>query len=149
MQPLDTLDPLPVSDFTPQSTSQVATPPAARVLLAEDYRQLAKLMEWALIQAGYEVTVVHDGRTAVSKLRTEPVDLAILDIDLPELSGFDVCCFLRSQPQLLDLPVIICSGRDGADDHARARELRISAFISKPFVFAELLQSIREVLPLA
>jgi CheY-like chemotaxis protein len=139
----------PSADFLPPSSPQTEILPPARVLLAEDYRQLAKLMERALAQAGYEVTVVHDGRAAIDRLGANSVDLAILDLDLPKLGGLEVCHFLRCQPQLQRLRVILCTGRNGANDHARARELGINAFISKPFGLPEFLQSVREVLALA
>jgi chemosensory pili system protein ChpA (sensor histidine kinase/response regulator) len=134
------------SDFTQRPARQTANPLSAQVLLAEDYLLLAKLMEQALAKAGYDVTVVHDGRAAIDSLRTAAVDLAILDIDLPELSGFEICSYLRNRPRLQHLPVIICTGRDGPEDHARALELRTNAFITKPFVMAALLQSVRSAL---
>jgi CheY-like chemotaxis protein len=65
---------------------------------------------------------------------------------MPGANGFEVCQFVKSQEALHDLPVILCTGRYGSDDRARAQELGANAFLQKPFVLAELLQQVRAAL---
>jgi CheY-like chemotaxis protein len=117
-----------------------------RILLADDFIELAEMMRFALADAGYAVTVVHDGNQAVEMLKTDAADLAVLDIDMPGATGFEVCRFVKSREELRDLPVILCTGRYGPDDRARAHEVGAEAFIRKPFALPELLQQVREAL---
>jgi DNA-binding response OmpR family regulator len=117
-----------------------------RIILADDFIELAEVMGCALTDAGYTVTIVHDGNRAVERLQAEPPDLAVLDIDMPGTSGLEVCRFVKSREELRDLPVILYTGRYGLDDRVRAQELGANAFLQKPFALAELLSQVRAVL---
>ena len=64
-----------------------------------DFVELAELMECMLALAGYAVTVVHNGGDAIEKLKNQPADLAIQDIDMPGPNGFEVCRFVKRQKE--------------------------------------------------
>jgi CheY-like chemotaxis protein len=117
-----------------------------RILLADDFVELAEMMKCALADAGYAVTVVHDGNQAVERLKADAADLVVLDIDMPGANGFEVCRFVKSREELRDLPVILCTGRYGPEDRARAHEVGAEAFVQKPFALAEFLQQVRAAL---
>ncbi len=117
-----------------------------QILLVDDSVELAQLMEFGLRAAGFDITLRHTGLQAQAHLRNEPVDLAILDVDLPDLSGFDVCEWMRADERLQSVPVIICTGRSATSDVARARLLGANAFIQKPFRLSELVEAVREAL---
>lgn len=134
---------LPSPFAAPPQSGGTARP---RIILADDFVELAELMECMLAMAGYAVTVVHNGDDAIEKLKNQPADLAILDIDMPGPSGFEVCRFVKRQKELCKLPVILCTGRYGPDDRALAHELGVNAFLQKPFTTAELLELVRAAL---
>ena len=117
-----------------------------RILIADDLVFLAELMQEWLSSHGYSVKVVHDGQAAADYLNQSPVDLVILDVEMPGLDGFEVCAFIRSQKHLAKLPVIISTGRDNPDDRNHAARLDVHAFIPKPFGLTELLAKVRTAL---
>jgi DNA-binding response OmpR family regulator len=132
--------------------SPFAAPPQSggtgrpRIILADDFVELAELMECMLAMAGYAVTVVHNGDDAIEKLKNQPTDLAILDIDMPGTNGFEVCRFVKGQKERCKMPAILCPGRYGPDDRALAYELGVNAFLQKPFTTAELLKLVQSAL---
>ena len=117
-----------------------------RILIADDLVFLAELMQEWLVAKGYSVKVVHDGQAAADYLKQSPVDLVILDVEMPGLDGFEVCTFIRSHKHLAKLPVIISTGRDNPLDRDHARRLDVHAFIPKPFALPELLAKVRTAL---
>jgi DNA-binding response OmpR family regulator len=70
--------------------------PAQRILVAEDDRVLARIVKFNLSQAGFDVEVVNDGRTAVDRAGSEPFHLIVVDYQMPRLCGEDVCREVRS-----------------------------------------------------
>jgi DNA-binding response OmpR family regulator len=116
------------------------------ILLAEDSLEIAKLFSLALTQAGHQVSVAYDGKLAMELLTKQCVNLAILDVNLPEADGFEVCRFLKGQDDLRHVPVIFCTGRQHPDDQIRARKLGASAFLNKPLTMTELITAVDLVL---
>ena len=129
-----------------QPSKAEANPP--RILIADDLACLAKLMQACLVSEGYSVTVVHDGKAAADFLGQcpAPVNLAILDIEMPGLDGFEVCAFIRRHKHLANLPIIISTGRDNPEDRKLAACLDVHAFIPKPFTIQDLLRAVRSAL---
>ncbi len=113
-----------------------------RILLVEDDGMLGKALETGLRQAGYTVDWLTDGEDARLALAANPYEAAILDINLPSLSGLDV---LRSLRDRSDLPVIIMTARDGLDDRIEGLDLGADDYIVKPFALAELEARLRAV----
>ena len=82
---------------------------------------------------GLEVTDVAEGRSAIRILQHSRPDLVCLDLMLPELSGFEVCEFMRSRSELRDVPILIMSARAKPMDRAFAEEVGATAYLVKPF----------------
>lgn len=101
-----------------------------RILVVEDDLQMAEIIQWNLFAAGYHVTVVGDGVTALRKFDEEPPDIVTMDLNVPEVSGFRLVKLFKRFAQ--NVPVIVVTAasfeeaediaRDGADD-----------FLAKPF----------------
>ncbi len=104
--------------------------PTSRVLIADDSDVCRGVLVILLETAGYEVVSVYDGNEAVKALRNNSFDLAILDNDMPNLSGVGALTELRGF--LPRLPVVVCSGTVTADQALRYRELGIDDLIKKP-----------------
>lgn len=114
----------------------------ARILIAEDDPAILKLLETNLQVAGYEVVCAEDGAQALDAARAQVFDLALLDIMMPELDGFELLPHLREN----DIPVIFVSAK--ADVLSRVQGLRLGAedYLVKPFDILELLVRMEKVL---
>ena len=106
---------------------------AVRVLIAEDEENIAESLSFILRQAGYEVSGVADGESALRQLRSDPPDLLLLDVMLPALNGFEVLNKLRAEPGLCNLPVIIVTAKAQLQDRELAASLGVQAYVTKPF----------------
>jgi two-component system, OmpR family, alkaline phosphatase synthesis response regulator PhoP len=117
-----------------------------RILVADDEPHIGRIIQLKLERAPYDVTLVPDGRAAISRLEgDETIDLVLLDIMMPYLSGLDVLAQLKQLPHRADTPVIILTAKGQEADRERAMELGASDFLTKPFSPNKLLLRINEI----
>ncbi len=107
------------------------------VLIVEDETRIAAFVERGLRAEGFTVTTANDGSTGFALACNEQVDLVILDLKLPELSGEQVLARLRERRA--DVPVIVLTAKDAIDDRVRNLNAGADDYLTKPFSFAELL----------
>ena len=112
-----------------------------RILIVEDETNLASVIERGLKSQGYQAFIAESGEDAVLFVRTEPVDLVLLDIGLPDRDGQAVLAELRQLRR--DLPVIMVTARDDTPSKIGALDRGADDYITKPFNFDELLARIR------
>ena len=106
-------------------------------MVVDDQPAYLKLLNAMLGQQGYEVRLFPEGRLALAGAVRQPPDLILLDVTMPEMSGFEVCDQLRSHPHLAHIPVIFLSGSDEIEDKVRAFRSGAADYITKPFQFDE------------
>jgi two-component system phosphate regulon response regulator PhoB len=112
----------------------------ARVLLVEDDKALQRYLEVTLERAGYEVLRAGDGLEAMKTALAKPVDLVISDEMMPNLSGHELCRFLRNSPNLSHIPIILLSGMERKDVSSEAG--LADAFLAKPVAARELTECV-------
>jgi two-component system OmpR family response regulator len=116
------------------------------ILLVEDEEHLSIGIQFNLEAEGYVVHAVADGKSALVHVQTNPdaVDLVVLDLMLPEMSGYDVCRELRkSHPRL---PILILSARTLPEDRTRGFDVGADQYLTKPFELDELLSRVKNLL---
>jgi diguanylate cyclase (GGDEF)-like protein len=119
---------------------------AGRILIADDLPDLLQALKEALERAGYAVTAVADGEAALTAIRSDPPDIAVLDLKMPRMTGFDVCRALRADPLLENLPVVILSATGSRESRIEGLDLGADDFITKPVDVHELLARLRMIL---
>lgn len=117
-----------------------------RILIVEDEPAIARGLVFNFEQEGYDAYHVVDGRTAMSFFEpdAEPVDVVVLDLMLPGMSGYDICEEIRERAS--DVPVLILSARTLTEDKVRAFDLGADQYMTKPFALPELLSRVRNLL---
>ncbi len=118
----------------------------ARILIADDLPDLLEALKETLEREGYAVTAVGDGRSALEAIRADPPDIAVLDLKMPRMTGFDVCRALREDALLENLPVVILSASGHRESKVEGLDLGADDFITKPVDVRELLARIRMIL---
>lgn len=105
------------------------------VVVIEDDVDLADIAAQKLAKAtGAEVRTFLQGLPALAYVKDRhPIDLVCIDLSLPDISGFQICSTLRSDPRTASVPILVISGRTGLDDYARAHEVGVNAYLGKPF----------------
>ncbi len=100
-----------------------------------------------LVRAGYLVLTAATGHDAIGMIRTplSPIDVVILDINLPDVSGTDLCARVREIHPTL--PVVVCTGQDDATEAARMMQLGVHRYFRKPISPEELLASVVAAMP--
>jgi two-component system OmpR family response regulator len=118
----------------------------AHILLVEDEEHLAIGIKYNLEAEGYRVTTVNDGRSALQRVLVEddPIDLVVLDLMLPGMSGYDVCEGMRSAGN--ETPVLILSARTLTEDRTRGFNVGANQYLTKPFELDELLSRVKNLL---
>jgi len=114
-----------------------------KVLVADDDADLRELIGFTLAQAGYLVSKAADGTLAVRRFAEEAPDLVVLDINMPGLSGFQVCEAVRASS---NVPVMMLTVRGEEEDLVRALELGADDYLTKPFSPRTLLARVRALL---
>lgn len=115
-----------------------------RILLIEDDARTADFIQKGLQQAGHSTLYARDGADGYFKAKTEPCDLAVVDVMLPAMDGFSVVKRLREES--ITLPVIFLSARNAVEDRVRGLESGGDDYLVKPFSFSELLARIQALL---
>ena len=114
-----------------------------RILIAEDEEKIARFVELELQHEGYAAEKAQDGRTGLDKALSEPFDLILLDVMLPQLNGLEV---LRRLRQKKATPVILLTARDAVMDKVSGLDAGADDYVTKPFAIEELLARIRVAL---
>ena len=118
-----------------------------RVLIVEDEQDIAGLIKHTLERGGeIEARMVASGDTALKTVIEEPPDLIILDLNLPVLSGLDVCRALRARPATARIPIIMLTARTSESDRVSGLDIGADDYVTKPFSLRELAARVRAVL---
>ena len=114
-----------------------------RLLVVEDEANIVEALSYVLQRAGFVVKTAGDGDEALQRLRRESFAAVVLDIMIPGMNGFDVLRAVRADPGLSDLPIVVLTARGQVKDRQMAEEIGASAFITKPFSNAEVVERVR------
>jgi DNA-binding response OmpR family regulator len=112
------------------------------ILVIEDDLQMKNLLVLLLERSGLDVMASELGEEGLRLAQNHPVDLILSDIDLPDISGFEVCRRLKENPELRSIPVIIMSGRLTEGNAAQAMDLGAADYITKPCPAKEILAKV-------
>jgi two-component system KDP operon response regulator KdpE len=113
------------------------------ILIVEDDPSIRKLVRVNLVKRGYTVSEAEDSHQAIALFQEVPVDLVLLDLVLPGLSGVDVCAWMRARS---DVPIIVLSARLEEDLKVAALDAGADDYVTKPFGSEELLARVRAFL---
>lgn len=117
-----------------------------KVLVVDDEQKIVRIVRAYLERDGYHVLTAGDGRSALDLVRRERPDLMILDLMLPEVSGWDVCRAVRADPTTANLAIVMLTARDEVPDRIVGLELGADDYVVKPFDPNELLARVHAVL---
>lgn len=117
-----------------------------RILVVDDDKQIVRLVQSYLEQAGYAVLTAYDGAAALRAIRTERPDLVVLDLMLPDQDGWSITHTVRADASQADLPIIMLTARIEDTDKIVGLELGADDYIAKPFNPHELVARVRAVL---
>lgn len=112
-----------------------------KVLLVEDEERVVSFIRKGISAEGYEVAVAYDGRTGLSLFRKDLYDIIILDVNLPQINGFELCRLIRTENE--DIPVLMLTALDSLADKAEGFNAGADDYLAKPFEFQELLLRLR------
>ncbi len=113
------------------------------ILVADDDLHIREVIRFALEKAGMQVTLAEDGRQALDQFRLHTVDLIVLDINMPEFDGLEVCREIRKSS---DVPILFLSSRDDEIDRILGLEIGGDDYVTKPFSPRELVARINVIL---
>src|SRR5262252_542830 len=121
--------------------------PKHRVLIVEDEHDIAGLIKHTLERGGEaEAEIVGSGDAALKSVTERPPDLIILDLNLPVVSGVEVCRILRSRSDVPRVPIIMLTARTSEDDRVSGLDQGADDYVTKPFSLRELSARVRAVL---
>jgi DNA-binding response OmpR family regulator len=104
------------------------------VLVVDDEPHICRIIQYKLEQGPYEVSVCHDGLSALERLRRPgAIDLVLLDLMLPQVGGLEVLSELRRLPHRRDTPVLVLTAKGDDSDRAQAQALGVLDIVTKPF----------------
>lgn len=112
-----------------------------KILLVEDEDRSASFIRKGMSAEGYEVEVAYDGRTGLSLFRKDSYDIIILDVNLPQINGFELCRLIRTENETV--PVLMLTALDSLADKSDGFNAGADDYLAKPFEFQELLLRLR------
>jgi DNA-binding response OmpR family regulator len=117
-----------------------------RVFVIDDEPDMVDLLATILRSDGLEVETDTDGRSALARVLSDPPDLVLLDLMMPDLDGMELLKLLRLDPKGARVPVLVVSARSGHQDQLGTLQLGANAYICKPFSPRELVFQVRQLL---
>jgi DNA-binding response OmpR family regulator len=121
------------------------TGPSTRILVADDDPIIRRLIEVNLGLEGFEVETASGGEDALTKARTGSPDLILLDVMMPNITGWEVARLLKEDQATAGIPIVFLSARTQEEDRKRGEELGVAAYVTKPFDPQELVDLVRRL----
>jgi len=118
----------------------------AKILIAEDERDIRDLVAFTLRFAGHEVVAVGNGEEAVEAARVEMPELILMDVRMPRMTGYEACEKMKADPQIKDIPVVFLSAKGQDSEIRTGLNLGAAEYLLKPFAPMELTQRVSELL---
>lgn len=122
------------------------TPATHTIMVIDDDWLNRELLETYLVQAGYKVVTAGDGARALQMAAASPPDLVLCDVQMPRLTGYEVCQAFKTNPATQFVPVVMVTALDSDDEKLRAVEVGADDFVTKPFNTILLLTRVRSLL---
>ena len=135
-------------EYEERATAQldrIEVPP--RIVVAEDDESIGRLVQYKLRGSGFQVLWLTDGAKALKTIEEEHPDLVVLDIDMPELTGFEVLAAMKANSETSSTPVIMLTAQKAKTNVTQAISLGATDYMVKPFRPAELLVRVKRHLP--
>lgn len=117
-----------------------------RILVVDDDAMNREVMEAFLSLERHEVFLAHNAQEGLRLAAEKLPDLIILDVRMPDMLGYEVCAILKEQETTVAIPVLMVTGFDAKEDRARAREVGVDDFLSRPFEGDTLLEHVNRLL---
>ena len=117
-----------------------------RVLVVEDEDNIAIALNYLMSREGYDHDRIANGAEALARIRDTHPDLVLLDVMLPEVSGYEICQGVRLDPSLAEVKILMMTARGSAIERRKGIALGADGFISKPFELKELRDEVRRLL---
>ena len=118
----------------------------AKILIAEDERDIRELVKYSLTFAGFEVIEASNGIEAVDRTVAEKPDLILMDVRMPKMTGYDACKQLKAMDEVKDIPVIFLSAKGQESEIQQGLDVGAVEYILKPFAPDYLTDRVNEVL---
>jgi CheY-like chemotaxis protein len=118
----------------------------AKILIAEDERDIRELVNFSLQFGGFTVVQAANGAEAVEQAQKELPDLILMDVRMPKMTGYEACRQMKSMPQLRDIPVVFLSAKGQETEIQTGLEAGAEEYILKPFAPDELVKQVQAVL---
>jgi CheY-like chemotaxis protein len=117
-----------------------------KLLLADDSVTIQRVIELTFADEDVQVVAVGDGQQAIDRVRTDRPDIVLADIGMPERDGYEVAAFIKGDPELAHIPVLLLTGAFEPIDEARARAVGCDGVLVKPFEPQMVISRVRELL---
>ena len=114
-------------------TNPPLSPPVASLLIVDDNSMNRIMLSRYITKLGYRASLAENGRRALEKLQNEPFDLVLLDVEMPEMNGYEVLEYFKVHPRLRYVPVIMISSVDELESIVKCIELGAQDYLPKPF----------------
>lgn len=114
-----------------------------KILIADDDDDVRDLVEMVLMSAGYQVRANPNGRKAWEVLQKEGADMAVLDINMPEMDGLELLDLIRNDDRFKEMPVMLLTARKGMDERAKGIDRGADDYLTKPFDNDELIKRVK------
>jgi DNA-binding response OmpR family regulator len=134
-----------VTQIRPDRAQPTRAQPAT-ILVADDEQDIRELVAYRLSRAGYTIIEARDGQEAFELAADQPPDMAVLDVMMPRLNGFDLTDRLRHTPATQRLPILLMSASVQEVDISRGFAAGADGYLTKPFTPDQLLTRVRDVL---
>lgn len=118
----------------------------AKILIADDERDIRDLVAFALRFAGYEVVTTSNGEEAVRAVLEDAPDLVLLDVRMPRMTGYEACRLIKEQPGTQDIPIVFLSAKGQEAEVNAGLQLGAVEYIVKPFSPDDLLTRVKAIL---
>lgn len=118
----------------------------ARILVAEDERDIRELIAFSLRLADFEVVLTQDGEEAIERASREKPDLILLDVRMPRMSGYETCRRLKADPSTSEIPIVFLSAKGQEKEIEEGLDSGALEYIVKPFAPDELADQVRDIL---
>ncbi|MCH8878226.1 MAG: response regulator [Chloroflexi bacterium] len=119
------------------------------VLIVDDDPRTAELQAMIFKLEGYSTAAARDVTTAIESIQRDKPDALVVDVMMPGASGLALCRYVRNNPDLADLPIVIVSAKSQPEDAQAGREAGADVYLTKPFDMKDLQDLVRRYLPLS